>query len=65
MAIDSLFEDGVLADWREFSHALKHDEALARETLAVCGYHYNLESAALAKVLVSLFHDVDEDMGLR
>lgn len=65
MAIDSLFEDGALSDWKEFFLALRNDERLARETLIVCGYHSNTESAALAKVLVSHFYGADLDMGLK
>jgi hypothetical protein len=64
MAIDSLFEDGILSDWKEFFIALRKDEMLARETLSVCKYHTNVESAALAKVLVRHFYGSDEDMGL-
>ncbi len=65
MAIDSLFDDGTLPDWKEFFAALENDETLALEPLAVCGYHQNLESAALAKVLIRHFYGSDEDMGLR
>lgn len=64
MAIDSLFEDGTLPDWREFSIALKSDVRLARDTLYVCDHHSNTESAALARVLVSHFYGSGEDMGL-
>ena len=63
-AIDSLFEDGELSDWREFCLDLQNDEILARETLVVCGYHGNVESANLARVLVNHFYENDKDMGL-
>lgn len=55
MAIDSLFEDGTLPDWKEFFRAIQKDERLARETLDVCEYHQNIESATLAKTLVKYF----------
>ena len=63
-AIDSLFERGVRQDWEEFSLALSRDEPLARETLVVCKYHKNAESAALARVLVNHFYGSDNNMGL-
>lgn len=64
MAIDSLFEDGVLPDWKEFFIALQKDKTLARETLFVCEYHSNIESAKLAEVLVLHFYGSDKDMSL-
>lgn len=54
-AIDSLFERGIRSDWEEFSRDLRNDERLARETLRVCEYHQNPESATLAKTLVNHF----------
>lgn len=65
MAIDSLFEDGTLPDWREFYRALQKDEFLASETLFVCDHHSNAESVALARVLVNHFHKTENDMGLK
>lgn len=64
MAIGSLFEDGVLSDWKEFAALLRKDPKLARRTLSVCDYHEDVESAALAKVLIRHFYGSDEDMGL-
>jgi hypothetical protein len=56
MAIDSLFERGVLADWREFAQALQRDVNLASETLLMCERHINNPSAALARALAEHFH---------
>lgn len=56
MAIDSLFERGTLADWREFAAALRKDAELARHTLVMCARHDDRASAALALVLVEHFH---------
>lgn len=64
-AIDSLFERGIRPDWEEFSRALGHDKLLARETLLVCDYHQNTESAALARTLVNHFYGLEDDMGLK
>ena len=57
-AIDSLFERGIRPDWEEFSRVLRQDERLARETVYVCEYHQNIESATLAKILVENFFPV-------
>lgn len=65
MAIDSLFEDGTLPDWRAFYRALQNDKSLASETLFVCDHHSNAESAALARVLVKHFHGTGDDIGLK
>ena len=56
MAIDSLFERGVLPDWREFAQALRRDVDLASETLLMCERHPNKASAALARTLAEHFH---------
>lgn len=56
MAIDSLFDRGVLPDWKEFAQALRTDEALARETLLMCTRHQERGSAELARVLVEHFY---------
>lgn len=64
-AIDSLFERGTRNDWEAFGRALGRDEKLARETLLVCKYHQNAESAALARVLVELLFGPNDDMGLK
>lgn len=56
MALDSLFERGVLLDWREFARALQRDVDLARETLRLCERHHNQASAALARTLAEHFH---------
>ncbi len=63
MAIDSLFERGVLPDWQEFASVIRNDKHLAEETLIVCGYHQNIESAALARVLVDHFYGAMADVG--
>ncbi len=56
MAIDSLFERGVLCDWREFAQALRRDVNLARETILMCERHPNKASSALARALAEYFH---------
>jgi hypothetical protein len=56
MAIDSLFERGVLPDWREFAQALQRDVNLASETLLMCERHPDKASAALARTLAEHFH---------
>lgn len=63
MSIGSLFEDGIIDDWREFARALKHDRDLAKETWKVISYHQEKGSAAFARVLVQHFHG-NEDLGL-
>lgn len=65
MAIDSLFEDGTLSDWKEFVSSMRKDAGIAKETLYMCDHHLNKESAQLARVLVNHFHGSNEDMGLR
>ncbi len=65
MAIASLFERGERHDWQEFADLLRKDSDLARNTLAVCEWHEDLESAALAKVLIRHFYGPELDMGLR
>ena len=56
MAIDSLFDRGVLPDWKEFAHALRSDEELAKETLLMCTRHQERGSVELARVLINYFH---------
>ncbi len=56
MALDSLFDRGLLPDWREFAQAVKTDRALAKETLFMCERHAEQGSAELARVLVEHFH---------
>lgn len=56
MAIASLFERGERHDWEEFANVLRIDSDLARNTLVVCEWHEDVESAALAKVLVRHFY---------
>lgn len=63
MSIDSLFEDGVIDDWREFAIALKQDRKLASETMKVVSYHQERGSSAFARVLVRHFYGTD-DLGL-
>ena len=55
-AIDSLFERGKLPDWKEFIDTLKKDENLAKETLYMCQYHDNRDSAKLAFVFLEEFY---------
>jgi hypothetical protein len=56
MAIESLFDRGDLADWREFSAALKASEQIARDTLRVCDFHEDSGAKAIARALVEHFH---------
>ncbi|NOT49395.1 MAG: hypothetical protein HOP17_16850 [Acidobacteria bacterium] len=65
MAIDNLFEDGTLSDWKEFVSSMRKDPRIARDTLYMCDHHVNKESATLARVLVDHFYGSNEDMGLR
>lgn len=60
MAIDSLFDDGVLEDWKEFVSALKKDPQIARETIQVCKYHKERGSVELARVLVGYLYPSDD-----
>jgi hypothetical protein len=52
MAIESLFDRGTLADWREFFTALQHDPKLAERALTVCRYREpdGAEQIALALI---------------
>ena len=65
MAIASLFERGERHDWEEFVDALRNNKKLADETLVVCSFHEDIESANLARVLVASLHGEDRDLGLR
>ncbi len=56
MAIDSLFDRGLLPDWKEFAQALRHDETLAKETLLMCARHHERGSVEAARRLVTHFH---------
>ena len=62
MAIDSLFDRGKLADWKEFVSVLSTDRELAEQTLAVCKYHKNTGSVELALVFLT---DFFSDLNLR
>ena len=64
MAIDSLFEDGTLPDWKEFYQALQTDGRLVNETIFVCDHHSNIESATLARFLVDQVRNKEQDLGL-
>lgn len=65
MAIDSLFDRGTRPHWEEFAQAMRNDKRLAEDTLYMCDHHQNIESANLARVLVTHFYGTDEDMGLK
>ena len=65
MAIDSLFDDGVIEDWREFVQALKKDPDIARNTLQVCSYHPEKGSVEFARVLVHHYYGNENDLGLK
>ncbi len=56
MAIDSLFERGDKRDWQEFASVLRDDKSVARDALFMCDHHANIESAALARVLIRHFY---------
>jgi hypothetical protein len=64
MAIDSLFDDGELEDWKELGRALKNDPEIARNTLRVCSYHSEKGSVELARVLVGQHFGDEKDLGL-
>ncbi len=49
-AIDSLFDRGVLPDWKEFAQALRSDKELAKESLLMCSRHQERGSVELARV---------------
>lgn len=53
MAIESLFDRGTLADWREFVAALRRDDALAEEVLRVCAYREPDGAERIARVLIA------------
>ncbi|MBL9000992.1 MAG: hypothetical protein JNK25_07645 [Phycisphaerae bacterium] len=53
MGIESLFERGSLADWREFYGALRTDEALARRSLDIARRHADRGSAMLAVSIIA------------
>lgn len=65
MAIDSLFDDGALEDWQEFSRALSKDPEIARNTIRVCSYHSEKGSVELARVLINRYFEAEEDLGLK
>ena len=56
MAIESLYERGELADWREFAAALKASPEIARTALVLAARHEDIGSAALARILVARCH---------
>lgn len=64
MAIASLFERGERPDWEEFAAALRADRELAHATMHVCEWHPDLESGALAKVLIRHLYGLDENIGI-
>lgn len=61
MAIDSLFERGTRSDWNEFVSVMRKNKSLAKDTLYMCEHHKNVESANLARVLVSHFYSMLND----
>ncbi|HZL35968.1 MAG TPA: hypothetical protein VFC78_11700 [Tepidisphaeraceae bacterium] len=56
MAIESLFERGELADWKEFVQAMKKDARIAERALQIAATHEDTGSAALARILVTRVH---------
>lgn len=56
MAIESLFERGTLADWREFAGALRVDAAVAERALQVCEYREADGAEGIARALVAHFY---------
>ena len=56
MAIESLYERGELADWREFAAALQASPEIARIALMLAERHEDIGSAALARILVARCH---------
>lgn len=56
MALESLFDRGKLADWREFVQAMKKDVGLAERALELANWHEDTRSAALLRVLVGSCH---------
>ncbi len=52
MAIESLFERGLLEDWREFARALKHDPSLRARVRKVCAYREPDGSERIALALM-------------
>lgn len=52
MAIESLFDRGGLADWREFARALRTDAELPERAAKVCRYRQPDGAERIAMVLV-------------
>ncbi len=55
MAIESLFDRGDLADWREFAAAIKTNRQAAADALRVCGYHRDAGAKAIARIVVEKY----------
>jgi hypothetical protein len=58
MAIESLFERGVLKDWREFSKALRANPTLVTTAVRVADYHEDRGSVAILRILVDSLKSV-------
>ena len=56
MAVESLFDRGELADWREFVGALKRDTELAKSALKLAEGHEDRGSASLVRILIARHH---------
>lgn len=56
MSIESLFERGTIADWKEFARALRVDPALAQRALKVCHYREPDGAEGIALSLIAHFH---------
>ena len=52
MAIESLFDRGTLADWREFATALRSDRTLPDRVRRVCGYRQPDGAERIAMAIV-------------
>ena len=52
MAIESLFERGVLKDWRVFAEALRRSPLLVATAVRVADYHEDRGSVAILRILV-------------
>jgi len=62
MAVESLLDRGVLADWQEFARDLRRDPSLARTALRMAEHHEDRGSAALVRILVDrLFPNLIKD----
>ncbi|NDC36796.1 MAG: hypothetical protein EBZ48_01955 [Proteobacteria bacterium] len=52
-AIESLFERGTLADWREFNRAMRDDRILAVRALEVSAYREADGSEGIARAFIN------------